>query len=95
MIIKAVLQGPDLMPTDIKAKPSNKYCRQYYGSPKSVVPEGKLCSSRLDSSGPLSRFFCDVFLCIVKKNFFNFYGCKELFGNFKAGVTDLMTQTIC
>lgn len=95
MIIKAVLEGPDLMPADVKAKPSTKYCRQYYGSSKSVFPKGKLCSSKLDSSGPLPWFFFDVFHYIAKNNFFNFYGCEELFGKFKAGVIGLMTETIC
>lgn len=43
----------------------------------------------------VSRFFFDVFYYIIKKNFFNFYGYKELFGKFKTDVTSLMTETIC
>lgn len=72
MIIKAVIEGSDLIPADVKVKLSTKYCRQDCRSSKSVFAEGELCSSKLDSSGPLSWLSSDVFHYVVKKNFLTF-----------------------
>lgn len=97
MIIKAVLERPDLMPAVGKAKPNTKSCRQYYVFSKSMFPEGNLCSFKLDSSkqhGPLPWFFSDVSHCIVEKKFFSSYVSKDLFGKFKAVVTTFMTEAI-
>lgn len=93
MIIKAVLEGDDLTPADVKAKPSTKYRRQYCRSSKSVFPEGELCISKLDSSGPLSWFSSDIFHYVVKKNFLTFLVAMTYLENLI--LTGLMIETIC
>lgn len=75
------------MPAGAEAKLSTRCCG-------TVGPEGKLRSSEVGTSGPLPWFFFNAFRYIVKKNFFNLYGCKELCGQLKAGVTDLTTNDL-